>query len=130
MRYHSLFAQRAAWPPWFILALFYSLPASYQEAFTAAKKPSVTISRMQELGYQTKVLGSVTLMRLAFDQNVFSSIKDLRLKTPGHQPWERDRRITDDWLEFTEHELNPANPFFGFLFYNTPTTLGCWTITR
>ncbi|MDX5385991.1 MAG: DUF3413 domain-containing protein [Alteromonadaceae bacterium] len=103
-----------------IFTLFYSLPASYWDAFTASKKPPVTISRMQELGYQTKVLGSATLVSPAFDQNVFASIKNLRLKTPGNHTWDRDRRITEDWLEFTEHELDPANPFFGFLFYDTP----------
>jgi len=103
-----------------LFTLFYSLPASYWDAFTAAKTPPVTISRMQALGYQTKIFGSATLVSPAFDQNVFASISDLRLKTPGDHPWERDRRITEDWLEFTEHELDPANPFFGFLFYDTP----------
>jgi hypothetical protein len=103
-----------------VFTLFYSLPASYWDAFTAAKKPPVTISRMQELGYQTQVLGSATLVSPAFDQNVFSSIPDLRLETPGAQPWDRDIRITDDWLTFTENELDPQRPFFGFLFYDTP----------
>jgi hypothetical protein len=103
-----------------VFTLFYSLPASYWDAFTAAKKPPVTISRMQELGYQTKVLGSATLVSPAFDQNVFSSIRDLRLETPGAQPWDRDIRITDDWLAFTSSEPNRQQPFFGFLFYDTP----------
>ncbi|RBP29127.1 hypothetical protein DET50_11025 [Marinobacter pelagius] len=103
-----------------VFTLFYSLPASYWDAFTAAKKPPVTISRMQELGYQTEVLGSATLVSPAFDQNVFSTIPDLRLETPGQHPWDRDIRITDDWLAFTETELEPQRPFFGFLFYDTP----------
>ncbi|KMQ73563.1 DUF3413 domain-containing protein [Marinobacter subterrani] len=103
-----------------IFTLFYSLPASYWDAFTAAKKPPVTISRMQELGYQTEILGSATLVSPAFDQNVFSSIPDLRLETPGQHSWDRDVRITDDWLAFTRSGLNPEQPFFGFLFYDTP----------
>ncbi len=103
-----------------IFTLFYSLPASYWDAFTAAKKPPVTIDRMQELGYQTKVLGSATLVSPAFDQNVFASIPALRLETPGEQSWDRDIRITNDWLDFTASERNPDQPFFGFLFYDTP----------
>lgn len=103
-----------------VFTLLYSLPASYWDAFTAAKTPPVTISRMQELGYQTRVLGSATLVSPAFDQNVFASIPDLRLKTPGQHPWDRDVRITDDWLLFTKSELDPDQPFFGFLFYDTP----------
>ena len=103
-----------------VFTLFYSLPASYWDAFTAAKTSPVTISRMQELGYQTQVLGSATMVSPAFDQNVFSSIPDLRLTTPGEHPWDRDIRITDDWLAFTDKELDPQQPFFGFLFYDTP----------
>ncbi|WP_273204203.1 DUF3413 domain-containing protein [Marinobacter subterrani] len=103
-----------------IFTLFYSLPASYWDAFTAAKKPPVTISRMQELGYETTVLGSAPLVSPAFDQNVFSSIQDLRLKTPGQHAWDRDTRITDDWLAFTSSKRNRQQPFFGFLFYDTP----------
>ncbi|MEX2476771.1 DUF3413 domain-containing protein, partial [Marinobacter sp.] len=45
-----------------VFTLLYSLPASYWDAFTAAKEPPVVISRMQALGYQTKVLGSATLV--------------------------------------------------------------------
>ncbi|NMT65299.1 DUF3413 domain-containing protein [Marinobacter orientalis] len=103
-----------------VFTLLYSLPASYWDAFTAAKKPPVTISRMQQLGYQTKVLGSATLVSPAFDQNAFASIPDLRLETPGEQAWDRDIRITEDWLSFTRSELDPQQPFFGFLFYDTP----------
>jgi uncharacterized protein len=103
-----------------IFTLFYSLPASYWDAFTAVKEPPVVISRMQELGYQTEVLGSATLISPAFDQNVFSSIPDLRLTTPGEESWDRDVQITNDWLEFTESEHKPEQPFFGFLFYDTP----------
>jgi len=103
-----------------IFTLLYSLPASYWDAFTAVKEPPVAISRMQELGYQTKVLGSATLVSPAFDQNVFSSIPDLRLKTPGEEPWDRDVQITKDWLDFTESGRKPEQPFFGFLFYDTP----------
>ncbi|WP_417500862.1 DUF3413 domain-containing protein [Marinobacter sp.] len=102
-----------------IFTLFYSLPASYWNAFTAAKEPPVAISRMQQLGYQTKVLGSATLISPAFDQNVFSSIPNLRLHTPGDEAWDRDIKITDDWLAFTSSERRADDPFFGFLFYDT-----------
>lgn len=102
-----------------IFTLFYSLPASYWDAFTAAKEPPVAIRRMQQLGYQTKVLGSATLISPAFDKNVFSSIPNLRLQTPGDEAWDRDIQITDDWLAFTSSERRTGDPFFGFLFYDT-----------
>jgi len=102
-----------------IFTLFYSLPASYWDAFTTAKKPPVAISRMQELGYQMKILSSATLISPAFDKNVFSSIPDIRLHTPGAESWDRDAQITDDWLAFTSTERQTDDPFFGFLFYDT-----------
>lgn len=103
-----------------LFTLFYSIPANYWGAFTAAKQPPVLISRMQALDYQTEVLGSATLVSPAFDKNIFASIPDLRLQTPGEHPWDRDVRITNDWLAFTARKRNPDSPFFGFLFYDTP----------
>ena len=105
-----------------LFTLFYGIPASYWDAFTSSQTPPLWIQRMQELNYQTKILASATLLSPAFDQNVFSSIRDLRMDTPGNLPWKKDIHITEDWLNFTkEHtEKNSDQPFFGFLFYDTP----------
>ncbi|WP_250460958.1 DUF3413 domain-containing protein [Microbulbifer litoralis] len=104
-----------------LFTLFYGIPASYWDAFTAAQQPPVLIERMQSLGYDTRVLASATLVSPAFERNVFSSIENLRLETPGEKPWQRDARITRDWLDFTagRQARGDADPFFGFLFYDT-----------
>ena len=105
-----------------IFTLFYSLPAGYWDTFTSEKRPPVMLTRLQALDYQLKVLGSAPLISPAFNKNVFASVEDLRLETPGDKPWDRDIRITDDWLRFTEQrgESGGRDPFFGFLFYDTP----------
>ncbi|XOZ32190.1 DUF3413 domain-containing protein [Halomonadaceae bacterium KBTZ08] len=105
-----------------IFTLFYSLPAGYWDAFTSEQRPPVMLTRAQALDYQLKVLGSAPLISPAFNKNVFSSVEGLRLETPGEEPWDRDRRITTDWLRFTEQRQNASQdaPFFGFLFYDTP----------
>ena len=105
-----------------IFTLFYSLPGGYWDAFTSEKRPPVMITRMQELDYELKILGSAPLISPAFNKNVFASVANLRLETPGDKPWDRDIRITEDWLAFTEQRSNSGNsdPFFGFLFYDTP----------
>lgn len=105
-----------------IFTLFYSLPSGYWEAFTTAKQPPVMITRMQELDYRMKILSSAPLISPAFTKNVFASVDDLRLETPGDKPWDRDTRITNDWLDFTaqQSEASTGEPFFGFLFYDTP----------
>ncbi|WP_288132120.1 DUF3413 domain-containing protein [Microbulbifer sp.] len=104
-----------------LFTLFYGIPASYWDAFSTAGQPPVMIERMQALGYDTKVLASATLVSPAFDRNIFSSIDNLRLETPGKKPWQRDARITRDWLDYMEQraQQKAENPFFGFLFYDT-----------
>lgn len=101
-----------------IFTLFYGLPASYWDAFTAAKRPPVLLERMQALDYEMQVLASATLSSPAFDQNVFAGVPGLRLHTPGEDKWHRDARITDDWLDFVDRRTG-ERPFFGFLFYDT-----------
>ncbi|WP_036188950.1 DUF3413 domain-containing protein [Marinimicrobium agarilyticum] len=105
-----------------LFTLFYGLPANYWDAFSAHQQPPVLIQRLQALQYQTKVLASATLVSPAFDRNVFASISDLRLKTPGDTSWQRDIQITDDWLAFTQarSDQHAKAPFFGFLFYDAP----------
>lgn len=121
MRFGAHFSNGNATKPG-VFTLFYGLPANYWDAFSAHQQPPVLIKRLQALQYQTKVLASATLVSPAFDRNVFASIKDLRLKTPGDTSWQRDIRITDDWLAFTQARSSQptGDPFFGFLFYDAP----------
>lgn len=105
-----------------IFSLFYGLPASYWDLFSSTRTPPVLIQRIQKLGYTPEILSSTTLVSPAFDRNVFSSIEDVRLQTPGNSAWERDAKITEDWLTFmNERQQEPdSRPFFGFLFYDSP----------
>lgn len=104
-----------------IFSLLYGLPASYWDAFSAVGREPELIRRVQSLGYDTRILGSATLVSPAFDRNAFSSIEDLQLETPGDTAWQRDRYITEAWLEFTRsrEQASSPRPFFGFLFYDT-----------
>ena len=105
-----------------IFTLFYSLPTSYWEAFTAAKQPPVLMSRMEELGYDFKILKSAPLLSPAFTKNVFANVESPRMTTPGDKPWDRDIQITDDWLAYLSRRAKRQDqkPFFGFLFYDSP----------
>ncbi|MDT8427479.1 MAG: DUF3413 domain-containing protein [Pseudomonadales bacterium] len=105
-----------------IFTLFYGVPASYWDSFAASRTPPLLIQRIQDLGYVTQILSSATLISPAFDRNVFSSVKDLRLRTPGKDAWQQDERITEDWLTFLDdwQKKEGSSPFFGFLFYDSP----------
>ena len=105
-----------------LFTLFYGIPASYWDSFTSSNTPPVFINRLQELNYQTTILASATLVSPAFDKNIFSSIKGLRLEAPKELSWEKDEHITNDWLKFTKEykKQKSPSPFFGFLFYDSP----------
>ncbi|MEC9481697.1 MAG: sulfatase-like hydrolase/transferase, partial [Halomonas sp.] len=100
-------------------SLFYGLPSTYWEAFEGTQTPPVWIERLQKLGYQPEILSAATLISPAFDRTVFAGIDDIRLNPPGEEAWQRDRLITDDWLDFTAARSEDAAPFFGFLFYKS-----------
>lgn len=100
-----------------IFSLFYGLPVTYWEAFSAAQHPPVLIEQLQRNGYDIEALGSATLASPAFDRTVFSSVERLRTETPGAEPWQRDARITRDFLDYLDHH-DSRQPFFGFLFFD------------
>lgn len=103
-----------------VFSLFYGLPVSYWDAFTAAQKPPVLMDELQSQGYDFKVLSSATLVSPSFDRNIFAGLKDVPLYTAGGAPWERDQKITAKWQEwFAERQAaKTAKPFFGFLFFD------------
>src|SRR5690554_116080 len=101
-----------------IFSLFYGLPANYWSAFYGEHRPPVVLDRLTTLGYQPIILSAATLVSPAFDRTVFAGIADIRLHTPGNKNWDKDQRITDDWLAFTASDQATARPFFGFLFYS------------
>ena len=107
-----------------VFSLFYGVPVSYWDDFTAAQKPPVLMDRLQELDYEFKVLSSATLVSPAFDRNIFAGLKDVPLYTAGGVPWERDQQVAalwQDWLaQRNENHKNSANnqPFMGFLFFD------------
>jgi membrane-anchored protein YejM (alkaline phosphatase superfamily) len=100
-----------------IFSLFYGLPVTYWEAFSAAQHPPVLIDQLQKDGYAIEALGSATLTSPAFDRTVFSTVDHLRTETPGNEPWQRDARITHDFLDYLD-QRDSSTPFFGFLFFD------------
>lgn len=103
-----------------VFALFYSLPS--QSYYDLAKSTSpVLMQKMIQNSYDFKILSSANLISPSFASNVFSNIDGVRIETPGSTPNDRDKRITQDWLEFiSKRQENKADkPFFGFLFYDS-----------
>lgn len=102
-----------------VFSLFYSLPHAYWDAFSGQRLPPVFISQLQEDGYQLGVFASAHLNSPEFNQNVFSSVPDLRLASKGQTKLERDEDVQKDFTAFIGN-LDKSRPFFGFLFYDAP----------
>ncbi|MCK0715850.1 DUF3413 domain-containing protein [Chromohalobacter sarecensis] len=100
-------------------SLFYGLPSTYWDAYESSQTAPIWIRRLQNLDYQTEILSAATLISPAFDRTAFASIADIRLNPPGDEAWQRDRLITNDWLDFLQKRDRQGSPFFGFLFYKS-----------
>lgn len=98
-----------------IFSLFYSLPATYWPATIYEHKSPVFINKLLDKGYHIGIFASGTLLRPAFNQNVFTRIKHLQTSTAGNSPTDRDARITEQFKQFINHS---TSPFFGYLFYD------------
>ncbi len=101
-----------------IFSFFYGLPPLYFDKFKETHTSPVIMDQVLKYNYQTKILGSAPLTKPEFDRTVFSKIENLRKKSKTFEAFERDREITDEWLDFTAQRDN-KNPFFGFLFYDS-----------
>ncbi|BBI59911.1 hypothetical protein HSBAA_12170 [Vreelandella sulfidaeris] len=53
-----------------VFSLFYGLPVTYWDAFTASQTPPVLMERFEAADYRFQVLSSATLVSPAFDRNV------------------------------------------------------------
>ncbi len=101
-----------------VFSFFYGLPPLYFDKFKETHTSPVLMDQFIKHQYQTQILGSAPLTKPEFDRTVFSKIENLRKKSKAFPAYERDREITDEWLQFTSTR-NPNSLFFGFLFYDS-----------
>ncbi|WP_191602148.1 DUF3413 domain-containing protein [Marinomonas algicola] len=99
-----------------IFSLFYALPATYWDAFTAAQHAPVFFQTLQNEGYNTGIFGSGPLINPSFHRNVFSSIQNLTTMTEGNTAAQRDLQMVKNFQTFLDQ--NQQEPFIGFLFFD------------
>lgn len=102
-----------------IFSLFYSLPSLYWNDFLYSRTAPVFMDVLKKFKYTHAIYASAPLTSPEFDKTVFAGMKDVRLKTPGNKFYERDIQITKDFCNWIDTSTT-GNPFFGFLFYDTP----------
>ena len=99
-----------------MFSLFYGLPPTYWDAFTAAQQPPTLFTTLQSLDYQTGIYASGPLINPSFHRNVFSSIDPLTTMTEGDTPYIRDQQMVRNFQSFLDN--NQQQPFIGMLFFD------------
>lgn len=102
-----------------IFGLFYGIPGTYWHGFLANQKSPLLIDRLQELNYDMGIFTAAQLEKPEFNQTVFRNVPNLRIKSEGNSPSERDKDLTKDWLEWYA-QRDTSKPAFSFLFYDAP----------
>ena len=109
-----------------MFSLFYSLPATYWDAFADVAQPPVLMDLFRQYGYQLGLFVSLFINRtiIGLDRTALARIPNLRLETSSPYPGSsgRDRTLTEEWYEWLGRR-DPARPFFGFLYYNAAVAI-------
>ena len=100
-----------------IFGLFFSVPGHYWESFVPSHVSPVFIDELLAEGYQLRIHGSATLIDPPFANAIFQRVPHLQISTPGATTYDRDRRITTDFIRELP-TLKRQAPFFAFLFYD------------
>ena len=102
-----------------LFSIFYGLSGNYWWPVLDHQTPPVLMTELRRQNYDLEILASSPLVHPEFDRTIFSGIPGLRLRTPGATPYERDRRVAADMVEFLSDPARARKPFFGFLWLNS-----------
>jgi membrane-anchored protein YejM (alkaline phosphatase superfamily) len=108
-----------------MFSLFYSLPATYWDAFAQAARPPVLMDLFRRHNYQLGLFASSPVYDgVGLDRTALAGVPDLRLRTSSPYPGSsgKDRGLTEEWYGWLDRR-DPARPFFGFLYYNAVVAL-------
>lgn len=104
-----------------IFSILYGIPGTYWHTFMSNQVSPVLIDSLLERKYQTAVYASAPLINPEFDRTAFVKIPNLNLKTAGKTAYERDEKIVNKWIDWSQRykDSKPDTPFFGFLFLDS-----------
>jgi membrane-anchored protein YejM (alkaline phosphatase superfamily) len=109
-----------------MFSIFYSLPATYWDAFADVAQPPVLMDLFRKYDYQLGLFASSPINRtiIGLDRTALARIPNLRLETSSPRPGSsgRDRTLTGEWYDWLG-KRDPARPFFGFLYYNAAVAI-------
>lgn len=103
-----------------IFSLFYGLPGAYWHSMLSQNVGAVMVDQFIDQFYRPAIFASAKLTSPEFNRTVFANIPNLRVQTLGKSPQERDRIATEELIQYLEETKLSEQPFFGFLFLDSP----------
>ncbi len=100
-----------------IFSLLYSLTPNYWYQIRQHQVGPILIQQLLDDNYHVKVLLSASPRFPDFVDTVFRAVPQAWQDTPGMDAAQRDLNITNEFEQFLATR-DPAQPFFGFLFYD------------
>lgn len=101
-----------------IFGLFFSLSSIYWSDFELSGIQPLLIEELLAQNYRIGIYPSATLVSPPFAKILFSKVPNLRTHTSGETVYDRDCRITTDYLQALDTLGSGTQPFFSFLFYD------------
>lgn len=104
-----------------VFGIFFSVPSYYWDIFYQQGKSPLFINQMLEQGYKCQVYPGASLSTYPpFDKVVFHRIPGLNTETEGNTVYERDCRLTENFIGDMRRNARQGGPFFSMLFYDLP----------
>ena len=103
-----------------IFSLFYGIPGTYWQSMLSQNVGAVMVDQFMEQFYRPAIFASAKLTSPEFNRTVFANVPNLRVQTMGNSPHARDQEITREFIQFLDDPSLKEQPFFGFLFYDSP----------
>lgn len=101
-----------------VFGLFFSVSSYYWDVFESGKVSPLFIDRMLADGYRCQVYPGATLIDPPFYRVVFQNIPNLNRDTEGKTAFDRDCRLTADFIGDMRRMAKEGQPFFSLLFYD------------
>lgn len=97
-----------------IFSLFYGLPTTYWLHARNSGIPAAMLSVLRERKYLIETFASANLYTPAFNETVFTTFNDLRLRSKGNDAVQRDEDCIADFEKMLQKRNNQK--FFSFVF--------------
>lgn len=101
-----------------VFGIFFGVSPIYWDSFDTDHKCPLLFDAMRHNGYEMTIHCSACLLNPPLGRVVFSSIPGVQMKTPGNTVYDRDCRITSDFIKELPALRKSGKPFFSLLFYD------------